>query len=95
MIIDAKYYGRIMQEHHQSDSVRSAHLYQIYTYVKNLDANHSGNVSGTLLYARTGEELIPDFEYGIGGNTIRVKTLDLNKPFALIADQLNKLTSGL
>ena len=31
----------------------------------------------------------------IGGNTIRVKTLDLNKPFALIADQLNKLTSGL
>lgn len=95
LIIDAKYYGRIMLEHHNSESIRSAHLYQIYTYVKNLDADHTGNVSGVLLYARTGEELIPDFDYGIGGNRIGVKTLDLNKPFALIAEQLDRLASGL
>ena len=95
LIIDAKYYGRIMLEHHNSETVRSAHLYQIYAYVKNMDVNHTGDVSGVLLYARTGEELIPDFDYNIGGNRIGVKTLDLNKPFALIAEQLDRLVSGL
>ena len=43
LIIDAKYCGRIMLEHHNSESVRSAHPYQIYTYVKNLDTDHTGN----------------------------------------------------
>lgn len=95
LIIDAKYYSRIMQEHHGSESVRSAHLYQIYTYVKNMDVNRTGNVSGMLLYARTNGEMIPNFDYGIGGNRIGVKTLDLNKPFALIAEQLNLLARGL
>lgn len=52
-------------------------------------------MSGILLYARTGEKLIPDFDYGIGGNRIGVKTLDLNKPFALIAEQLDRLAIGL
>lgn len=93
LIIDAKYYRRIMLEHHDSEMIRSAHLYQIYAYVKNMDVSHTGNVSGVLLYARTGEELIPDFDYTIGGNRIGVKTLDLNKPFALIAEQLDKIAS--
>ena len=84
-----------MLEHHNSETVRSAHLYQIYAYVKNMDVNHTGDVSGVLLYARTGEDLIPDFDYNIGGNRISVKTLDLNKPFALIAQQLDQLASGL
>ncbi len=95
LIIDAKYYGRIMQEHHDSESLRSAHLYQIYTYVKNLDKDHTGDVSGMLLYARTSDDLIPNFNYGVGGNRIGAKTLDLNKPFALIAEQLDQLVSGL
>ena len=95
LIIDAKYYGRIMLEHHNSETFRSAHLYQIYVYVKNMDVNHTGNVSSVLLYASTGEELIPDFDYNIGRNRIGVKTLDLNKRFALIAEQLNRLASGL
>ena len=95
LIIDAKYYGRIMLEHHNGETVRSAHLYQIYAYVKNMDVNHTGNVSGFLLYARTEEEPIPDFDYNIGGNRIGVKTLDLNKSFALIAEQLDRLASGL
>ena len=53
------------------------------------------HVSGVLLYARTGEDLISDFDYTIGGNRIGVKNLDLNKPFALIAKQLDRLASGL
>lgn len=95
LIIDAKYYSRIMLEHLGRETVRSAHLYQIYAYVKNMDVSRTGRVSGVLLYARTGEELIPDFDYSIGGNHIGVKILDLNKPFALIAEQLEKIASRL
>ncbi len=60
LIVDAKYYGRIMLEHHKREAIRSAHLYQIYAYVKNMDVNHTGNVSGVLLYASTEEELMGD-----------------------------------
>ena len=35
------------------------------------------------------------FDYNIGSNCIGVKTLDLNKPFALIAQQLDRLASEL
>ena len=80
LIIDAKYYGRIMLEHHNSETFRSAHLYQIYAYVKNMDTNYTENVSGVLLYARTMVELIPDFYYNIGGNRIGVKTWTSTNP---------------
>lgn len=91
LIIDAKYYGRTMQSHHGSHSVHSAHLYQIFTYVKNQEAAQSGPVSGMLLYAKTEESLVPDFTYGISGHRIGAKTLDLNKPFPLIAKQLDDI----
>ena len=94
LIIDAKYYGRSMQNHHDSYSVHSGNLYQIYAYVKNQQAAQEGNVSGMLLYARTEEALAPDFTFGIGGNAIAVKTLDLNKPFSLIASQLDAIATA-
>lgn len=96
-IIDTKYYDRIMQNNPRFDktSIRSAHLYQIFTYVKNRDKNNSGNVSGVLLYARTDEEITPDNDYSIGGNRISVKTLDLNADWAEIKEQLNAIVEPL
>lgn len=91
LIIDAKYYGHTMQMHHDSYSVHSGNLYQIFTYVKNQEAAQVGSVSGMLLYAKTEEAIVPDFTFGITGNQISVKTLDLNKPFALIAKQLDDI----
>ena len=91
LIIDAKYYGHTMQVHHDSYSVHSANLYQIFTYVKNQEAAQAGPVSGMLLYAKTEETLVPDFTFSITGNQISVKTLDLNKPFALISQQLDEI----
>lgn len=44
-----------------------------------------------LLYARTDEEIQPDNEYMMSGNKISVKTLDLNRDFSEIAEQLNKI----
>lgn len=93
LIIDTKYYANTMQIQKRFDSckVHSAHLYQIFAYVKNLDTENSGNVSGVLLYAKTGESITPDYDFEAQGSRIGVKTLDLNVSFPEIKAQLNKI----
>lgn len=59
--------------------------------MKNQDANEAGNVSGMLLYAKTGESITPNAEFMMSGNKISVKTLDLNLHFSQIAAQLDKI----
>ena len=81
----------MMQQQYDKQTIRSAHLYQIFTYVKNLDKETTGNVSGMLLYARTWEEVEPDLNVIIGGNRIMARTLDLNCDFQNIRGQLNKI----
>ncbi|MGI6412332.1 MAG: 5-methylcytosine restriction system specificity protein McrC [Syntrophomonadaceae bacterium] len=80
LIIDTKYYSHTMQTNRMFNSrtLHSHNMYQIFTYVKNMDFTHSGNVSGLLLYAKTDEDIVPDNDYIIGGNRISVKSLDLN-----------------
>ena len=91
LIIDTKYYSKIMAENYKS-TYRSAHLYQIFSYVKNLDRDNTGNVSGLLLYAKTAEEGLPQGDsVRIGSNTIGVEVLDLNSDFKKIAEQLEKI----
>lgn len=89
LIIDAKYYSRTMQVHYDVHTIHSGNLYQIYTYVKNLDKERTGNVSGMLLYARTDEVIIPNNSYKMGGNKISVDTLNLDCEFDEIREQLN------
>ena len=92
LIIDAKYYGKSLIEHKVKTELRSAHLYQIYAYVKNLDKHNTGNVSGLLLYAKTDEEVFPDgAPFVIGGNSIGARTLDLNQKFDVISQQLDDI----
>lgn len=97
LIIDAKYYGQTMQKNIYSNSktIHSNNIYQIFTYVKNRDVLHSGDVRGVLLYAKTDEEITPDNEYIMDGNKISVKTLDLNGDFSLIKAQLDSLVVDL
>ena len=90
LIIDAKYYSKTMSQHFDKETLRSAHLYQIYAYVKNMDKENTGNVSGLLLYAKTQDEVFPDGKpFEIGGNRIGAKTLDLNNEFSEIKSQLD------
>lgn len=42
-------------------------------------------------FAKTDEDITPDVMLNLGGNQIGAKTLDLNKDFALIAAQLDKI----
>jgi 5-methylcytosine-specific restriction enzyme subunit McrC len=92
-VIEAKYYSRMMQTYYDAVSVRSAHLYQIYAYVKNESKGSTDQVSGALLYAKTDESIIPRNKYVLGGNDFIVTTLDLNTPFNEIDRQLRALVS--
>lgn len=94
LIIDAKYYTHSTQVRFDNHTLHSGNLYQIFTYVKNKeyelrDKEHT--VAGMILYAKTDEEIYPNNIYQMSGNQITVKTLDLNLPFADIAEQLNTI----
>ena len=90
LVIDAKYYGRVYQSHYGQPTFHSANLYQIFAYVKNMAMAKGpyATVSGMLLYAATGEH-VPRSSYQMSGNRIGVRTLDLNRPFEEIRDQLD------
>ena len=93
LIIDAKYYSHTTQMQYDVHTLHSGNLYQIFTYVKNKeaefgDAQHTA--SGMLLYAKTDEQVQPNNQvYHMSGNKISVHTLDLNQDFSEIARQLD------
>lgn len=93
LIIDAKYYGTSLQTRTDisRQTLRSAHLYQVYAYVKNYDVNHTGNVSGLLLYAKTNEERYPNNDYLMDKNRIGARALDLSLSWGEIVKQLEEL----
>ena len=93
LIIDAKYYTRTMQEQFDKYTIHSQNLYQIFTYVKNMDKQSTGKVSGMLLYAKTEEQITPNADFFMDGNQISVKTLDLNQEFEKIKEQLEEIAS--
>ena len=75
-------------------TLHSGNLYQIFTCVKNKDAEFGDEphrVSGMLLYAATDKAIQPNNSYRMSGNQISVKTLDLNLDFSEIAAQLNAI----
>lgn len=97
LIIDTKFYSQILRAKMDKKTYNSNNLYQIFAYVANMDIHHTGNVSGMLLYAKTDNESIPDSRYPVPGSssTIHVRTLDLNKEFPKIKEQLEKIVSLL
>ena len=89
LIIDAKYYGQILQTQYENDTIRSNNLYQIFAYVKNEDKGSTGLVDGLLLYAKTDEKRFQNIKYNLSGNHVGIKALDLSKDFSEIKNQLN------
>ena len=91
LIIDAKFYGHNLTDNRKHNS---GNLYQVFTYVKNKEAELQGiphEVSGMLLYAMTNEGSQPDSDYVMSGNKISVKTLNLYRDFSEIKNQLDKI----
>jgi 5-methylcytosine-specific restriction enzyme subunit McrC len=94
LIIDAKFYTHITQTSFNSQTWHSGNLYQIFTYVKNKEAEliqQPHKVSGMLLYAATDEEIQPDNDYQMSGNNISVRSLDLSRDFSEISGKLDSI----
>lgn len=94
LIIDAKYYSHTTQTQFSAQTLHSANLYQIFTYVKNKEAELSEiphYVSGMLLYAKTDNDSGLNKTYQMSGNRVSVRTLDLNLDFPSIRKQLNSI----
>ncbi len=68
----------MLQTQYGKHTIHSGNMYQIFAYVKNYDKEHTGNVSGMLLYAQTTEDIIPELDTVFDGNRIMVKSLNLN-----------------
>ena len=89
LIIDTKYYSKILQQQYGKETIRNNNLYQISTYVNEYDKKHRHNVDGMLLYAKTKND---DFDDATikhrDGYSLFVRTLDLNTNFEEIKMRL-------
>lgn len=94
LVIDAKYYSHNTQKQYEKNTIHSSNLYQIFTYVKNLEAKNidqNQTIAGMLLYAKTTDDIQPSAKYNMSGNQISVGALDLNTPFSDIKAYLDSL----
>jgi 5-methylcytosine-specific restriction enzyme subunit McrC len=91
IVIDTKYYANTLQRHYNRDSVHSANLYQLFSYLKNLQVADARPVEGVLLYPTIDVEL--DLNYRIQGSRLRIVTLNLNADWRHIRDCLLRLAA--
>ena len=94
IIIDTKYYAEPLQQHlYVSENFHSAHLYQMYSYLRNVEAKDpiSQSCEGILLYPTTHTSLCE--QSNISGHTFTVYTLNLNQHWEHIhKDMLNLIS---
>lgn len=93
LIMDAKFYQNPLFLSYEGGRHKfcSAHLYQIFSYVKNMSCSHLGRVSGLLLYAQPEHCPAEAKQYNMSGNMIGVEFLNLNAEWSEIQDQLDKI----
>ena len=93
LIIDTKFYKKILSSFHEKARLHSPNLYQIYSYVNNSDFD--GEIMGMLLYAALEDEKSRkiDYKYKIHDKIIQIKTLDLNQDWKKIDNDLRKIAN--
>lgn len=93
IILDTKYTSQVFQRFHDKASLRSGHLYQMLTYMKQQAADnakaHGPLPEGILLYPLAKDHV--DTCYTIAGQALTVATVDLNKPWDHIRARLLEL----
>ncbi|HEY0094372.1 MAG TPA: hypothetical protein VGB96_08615 [Archangium sp.] len=95
VILDAKFYTRPLSISRDGrKKLREAHLYQMFAYLKNLEAHGQGAAdAAVLLYATSGERF--DHRFRLGNHELRACSLDLNQPWPGIRAELLQLAHGL
>ena len=88
LIIDTKYYAEALQEHFGKRSIRSENLYQLFSYLKNAEGKGPEylKTEGVLLYPTVHESI--DAHFVIHGHLVYVRTIDLDRPWPTIRNDL-------
>jgi 5-methylcytosine-specific restriction enzyme subunit McrC len=88
VVIDAKYYEKTLQTYYDSETVHSSNLYQLYAYLKNLEAKGGADAKaeGILVYPVVDRSVRLNYE--IPGHIVRVRTVDLSRPWQEIHSEL-------
>ncbi|EDM35346.1 5-methylcytosine-specific restriction enzyme McrBC, subunit McrC [Pedobacter sp. BAL39] len=96
IIIDTKFYLSAYNSRYDSPKLHSSHLYQLYSYLCNLEEqslSRNGGANkiyeGILLYPKNGIAL--DESYKIGSHRIKIYTINLEGPWQDIHDRLISL----
>ena len=95
-VIDAKYYKEALSIHYDKEKIHSGHLFQLFGYLKNLEAKGgiNRNCSGVLLYPTVDKDVC--LNYMMQGHKVMVRTINLNQHWKLIHGHLlNILESSL
>lgn len=95
IVVETKYYKNVFQTHLGSQQkLISTNLYQLYAYLKNLEANGGvdADCEGILLYAAADQEV--DFRFCLPGHDLRVKTLNLSQDWQGIHEELLSMVAG-
>ena len=91
ILIECKWAADTFQYSHGIKSLRSAHLYQLYAYVRNHPrSKRPAELEGLLLYPRVDEAV--DVTVWLDGHRICIRTLDLQSDWPNIRDQLLAIT---
>lgn len=90
IVIDAKYYGQTLSEYFGKSSIRSEHLYQLFSYLKHVDGDVE-TIAGVLLYPRTTETV--SVSVALSDHPIHVSTINLAQAWRGIhADLMRVIT---
>ena len=94
LIIDAKFYRETFQSYFESQTIHSNNLYQIYSYLKNLEirGGNDASASGMLLYPAVNEKV--RLTYELPGHLVHICTVDLAREWRDIREELLELVAA-
>lgn len=90
IIIDCKYTPEATQQHYESNTLRSAHLYQINAYLDNLSAE-DGSCEAMLLYPTVDKVIAASYKHN--AHRISIRTINLHQAWQGIHDDLLALVA--
>jgi 5-methylcytosine-specific restriction enzyme subunit McrC len=91
VVIDAKFWVNALSQYRGNEKIRSAHMYQMFAYLKNLErrGGPDANAEGILLYPVVASSF--HLDYVIDGHRLRVMTINLDTSWKGIRDQLLRM----
>jgi 5-methylcytosine-specific restriction enzyme subunit McrC len=93
IVIDTKFYRSALQGRFDHERARSEHLYQLFSYLRNIQVRDDGRpIEGILLYPTVQQDL--DLDYMIQGMRMRVATVDLAADWREITGRLHGLIAA-